>query len=158
MKHPFLYICLCSSLAVLATLTAEEPAIVLASSPEWAEIYSPPVKEPTEIPAGSKLRGELFELLRVKTGQDIQFAGSLKAFRNWACFLGRTVDRSGKSLKHPPLYNDDAAGLWLRTQDGWTVVAHSFGHSDAYFIIWPEQYGMPRELLGLEKAATPGKD
>ncbi len=120
------------------------------TSSEWEEIYDPPSKAPAEVPVGSKLRAELFELLRTRTSPQARFSGSLKAFRNWAFFSGRTVDPAGNSLKHPPLGNDDAAGLWLRTQEGWIVVAHSFGHSDAFFVVWPEQYGVPRALLGME--------
>lgn len=130
----------------------EPPELVRPTSDEWLDIYDPPTKVPAEIPTDSKLRGELFNLLRAKASPATQFAGSLKSFRNWAFFTGRTVDRSGASLKHPPHGNDDAVALWLRTQDGWIVVAHSFGHSDAFFVLWPEQYGVSRELLGLIKA------
>ena len=129
-----------------------EPELVLPTSDEWADIYDPGTKVPAEIPVGSKLRNELFELLRAKTSPTAKFSGSIKAFRNWAFFVGRTVDDSGNSVKNPPDGNDDAVGLWLRTQDGWIVVAHSFGHSDAFYLVWPEQYGVPRELLGMEKA------
>ncbi len=125
--------------------------LVPPTSEEWAEIYDPPTKVPAEIPVGSKLRSELFDLLRTKAGPDTKFSGSIRSFRNWAFFAGRTVDRSGNSLKNPPHGNDDAVGLWLRTQEGWVVVAHSFGHSDAFFVVWPEQYGVPRELLGMEQ-------
>jgi hypothetical protein len=132
----------------------DAPEIVLPTSDEWTEIYDPPTRIPAEVPAESKLRSELFDLLRAKANPSTQFSGSLKSFRNWAFFLGRTVDRSGNSLKNPPFGNDDAVGLWLRTQEGWIVVAHRFGHSDAFFIIWPEQYGVPRELLGMKKTLT----
>jgi hypothetical protein len=128
---------------------ADSPKLVSPSSDEWVDIYDPPSKVPTEIPTGSKLRGELFDLLRAKASPPTQFSGSISSFRNWAFVTGRTVDRSGVSLKHPPHGNDDAVALWLRTQDGWVVVAHSFGHSDAFFVLWPEQYGVPRELVGM---------
>lgn len=147
------WICL---LGVLMPVTAFGDAleIVPPSSDEWKEIYDPPTKAPAEIPSRSKLRSELFDLLRAKASPATQFSGIIKSFRNWAFFLGRTVDRSGNSLKNPPHGNDDAVALWLRTQDGWIVVAHSFGHSDAFFVLWPEQYGVPRELLGMKKLPT----
>jgi hypothetical protein len=47
--------------------------------------------------------------------------------------------------------NDDAAALWLRTRDGWRLVDYSFGHSDAFFVVWSEQYGVSRELLGMDQ-------
>jgi len=140
------------------TAFGDAPEIVPPSSDEWNEIYDPPTKVPAEIPGGSKLRSELFDLLRTKSSPATQFSGSIKSFRNWAFFLGRTVDRSGNSLKNPPHGNDDAVALWLRTQDGWIVVAHSFGHSDAFFVLWSEQYGVPRELLGIKKTPTAEQD
>lgn len=124
--------------------------MVAPTSDVWKEIYDPAVTAPTEVQVGSELRAQLFGMLRAKATPETAFAGSLKSFRNWACFMGTTVDKAGKPLKHPPLDNDDAVALWLRTQDGWTLVAHSFGHSDAFFLIWPEQYGVPRELLGMQ--------
>lgn len=45
--------------------------------------------------------------------------------------------------------NDDALGLWLRTTEGWKLVDFSFGHSDAYFVMFPQTYGVPSELIGL---------
>lgn len=116
---------------------------------EFGGIYDPPYKKPTELARGSELRGALFDKLRAKTKKEVLFEGSLKAYRNWALFTGRTVDRAGKSVAHPPLGNDDAVGLWIRTRDGWTVVDYSFGHSDVFYLIWVEQYGVPKELLGM---------
>lgn len=136
-----------------------EPAkMIPAECVDWNEIYQPASKVPTEIQVGSALRKELFKLLRAKVTPETHFSGSLKAYRNWAIFSGRTVDESGKSIKHPPLDNDDAVALWLRTQDGWSLVAHSFGHSDQFYLIWPEQYGVPRELLGMDASGPEGKE
>jgi hypothetical protein len=144
----------------------DPPAIVAPTSGEWDEIYVPASRAPTEVKVGSKLRSELFDLLRAEADPATRFSGRLKAYRNWAFFLGSTVDEAGKSKKNPPLGNDDAVALWLRTQRGWTLVAHSFGHSDAFYVIWPEKFGAPRELFGMnansnatqEDAADAGKD
>lgn len=122
---------------------------VTPDSSEWAEIYDPPYKTPTELPPDSALRSELFGILRGKATPQTRFSGSLKVFKNWALFIGRTVDQKGESLKHPPMDNDDALGLWLRTSEGWKLVDFSFGHSDAYFVMFPQQYGVPSELVGL---------
>lgn len=130
---------------------AQSQPMVQASDPAWAEVYDPPYKVPTELAFGSALRKELFEVLRLKATPRHRFEGSLKAYRNWAVFLGSTVDKEGKSLKNPPMDNDDAAALWLRAKDGWKLVDFSFGHSDAFFIIWPEQYGVPAELVGMKQ-------
>ncbi len=129
---------------------AEEIWIIPPDSSGWEEVYDPAYRRPTELPVGTALRKELFEKLRAKASPKTLFEGSLKAYRNWALFTGRTVDDSGRSITHPPLDNDDAAALWLRTQEGWVLVAHSFGHGDAFYLVWHEQYGAPRELVGLK--------
>ena len=145
-------------------MQARSQPMVPATDPEWAKVYDPPYKVPTELPADSPLRKELFGLLRLKATPQHKFEGSLKVFRNWAVFLGRTVDKEGKRIKNLPMDNDDAAALWLRTKDGWKLVDFSFGHSDAFFVVWPEQYGVSRELLGMnqepeaDEAATPEGD
>jgi hypothetical protein len=131
---------------------------VAADSSDWAEIYNPPYKSPTELPPDSALRRELFSILRGKATPQTRFSGSLKVFKNWALFIGRTVDQKGESLKHPPMDNDDALGLWLRTTEGWKLVDFSFGHSDAYFVMFPQQYGVPPELVGLRSDAQNAED
>jgi hypothetical protein len=133
----------------------DSPAIVSPTSSEWDEIYVPASRAPAEVAVGSRLRSELFDLLRAEADPATRFSGRLEAYRNWAFFLGRTVDEAGKSKKNPPLGNDDAVALWLRTERGWTLVEHSFGHSDAFYVIWPEKFGAPRELFGMnEKSDT----
>lgn len=131
---------------------AEEPAIA-PGSPEWREIFDPPFTQPTEIPAKSELRKTLFDLLRPRVEKaakrPVQFEGSLRAFKNWALFMGRTVDAKGDSVKLPPIGNDDTVALWLRTREGWKLVDFGAGVSDAGHIIWAEQYGTPKELLSI---------
>lgn len=117
----------------------------------WAELYDPPYTVPTEIPVSNPLRKELFNLLRPKlegrAGQPILFAGSLKAFKNWALFVGETQDKGGSSIAFPPLGNSDTVALWLRTTDGWVLVSFEGGHSDVFYDIWTAQFGMPRALF-----------
>ena len=139
-----------TSLMAACILQAQSEPMVPSSSSQWAEVYQPPYKVPTELPADSALRSDLFELLRSRVTPEHRFSGSLKVYRNWALFVGRTVDKNGNSLKHPPLDNDDSVALWLRTKQGWRLVDFSFGHSDAFYIIWPEMYGAPAELLGIK--------
>lgn len=139
-------ICLLAS----CSLRAQSPPMVSQGSPEWAEFYDPPYKVPTELPADSALRKSLFELLHKEAPPEQRFSGSLKVYRNWGFFLGRTVDNQGRSAKNPPMDNDDAVALWLRTKHGWKLIDFSFGHSDAFFSMWPEKYGAPAELLGVK--------
>ena len=83
-------------------------------------------------------------------GKKILFSGSLKAYRNWAFFSGETVSPDGKPMRFPPQENSDTAALWIRTVDGWRVVDFSAGHSDVFYEIWPEQFGVPSVLIGFE--------
>lgn len=135
----------------ISCAVAEESALA-PDSEAWRETFKPPFAKPTELPADMPLRRELFDLLRPRIERDakrpVRFEGSLRAFKNWALFTGRTVDANGKSVKLPPMGNDDTVALWLRTRDGWRLVDFSGGHSDAFYIIWPEQYGVPKALLG----------
>ncbi len=58
---------------------------------------------PQEIPKGSKLRAQLFDLARPtiekQASQAVKFAGSLKQFDGWAFFSGRVVDTKGASIE-----------------------------------------------------------
>lgn len=127
---------------------------VVPGSTEWREIFEPPYTSPTEIPASAPLRRQLLDQLRPKiehvARKSVRFEGSLRSFKNWAFFSGRTVDGKGKSVNLPPIGNDDTAALWLRTRAGWTLVDFSGGHSDAFYLIWPEQYGAPPALFGVK--------
>lgn len=146
---------ICSLFLLSVPPIASGEQIVDKNSPEWQEIYKPPVKEPTEVKKGSKLRKELFDKLRPKiskmvAGKKLMFSGSLKTYRNWAFFSGRTVDEKGASMQLGELKNSDTVALWLRTRDGWQLVDFSGGHSDVFYVVWPEQYGAPRSLLGFK--------
>lgn len=137
-----------ASFIFASPVVAADP-MIQPGSEEWSATYTPDYSTPTEIPRGSELRNGLFDLLREKGNPTHKFAGSLKAYRNWAIFVGETVDADGVTVHYQPMGNSDTVGLWLRTRDGWVVVDYSFGHSDVFYLIWIEQYGMPRELLGM---------
>lgn len=140
---------------VCATLTGvAEEVLVTPGSSEWREIFEPPFTQPTELPTDMPLRQELFDQLRPRLDKiakrPVRFEGRLRAFKNWALFIGRTLDPDGKSMKLPPMDNSDTAALWLRTCDGWRLVDFSGGHSDAIHIVWHERYGVPKSLIGIE--------
>jgi hypothetical protein len=132
---------------------AQEPGISPGSR-EWRELFDPPFTEPREIPSSSPLRKELFELLRPHIARlakrPVRFEGTLRAFKNWALFDGATVDEKGTPVQFPPIDNSDTTALWLRTHAGWRLVDYSAGHSDAFYIIWSDQYGVPKELIGMQ--------
>lgn len=140
---------LVSALLLCSALAQQE--VVRPGSREWRELFDPPFPEPREVSSSSPLRKELFELLRTPIAQlakrSVRFEGSLRAFKNWACFTGSTVDEHGASVRFPPIDNSDTVALWLRTRDGWRLVDYSAGHSDVFYFVWEEQYGTPRELL-----------
>ena len=139
-----LFVFLCATAWVSA-----DPAFT-PSRENWADFYDPPYQVPTELAADSELRARLFGLLRKKVSDEYRFKGSLKVFRNWAFFCGDTVDPEGKPVRFPSVDNSDTVGLWLKAADGWILADSSFGHSDAFFFIWPGKYGAPYELFGME--------
>ncbi len=117
------------------------------------ELYAPTTSVPTELKIGSDDRVLLFSILRKETDGKVKFAGSLKTCKNWALFVGSTVHPDGRPrvLVNMGDENDsgntDACALWLHTSQGWKLVDFSFGHSDAFYLIWPKQYGAPNELF-----------
>lgn len=148
MKLPHLFV----------TLLTFLPAAVFSAdlefgpeSPQWEMLYRPAFKKPQEIPVGDPVRKELFDLLRPKiekkAKQPVLFQGGLFAFRNWALFQGDTLDKNEKPIAFPGLGNSDTVALWLHTADGWKLVDYEAGHSDVFYMIWIEKYGMPRQLL-----------
>lgn len=141
--------------AVLTTLTLHsakaEELMIQKGSEMWNEIYEPDSTSPTEVERSNPLRKQLFDLARPdleKTaGKPILFNGRLQAYRNWALFVGASEDKEGNPIAYPGDGNSDTVALFLRTTKGWVLVDCSGGHSDVFYEIWIEQYGMPRELL-----------
>ena len=137
--------------SLLPGLKAAESPTIKPGSEEWRSLYEPAYEVPTELAADSELRKSLFNLIRPRAEkiakQPIRFQGHLRVYRNWAFFSGSSIDGNGKPVEYPELGNSDTVALWLRTLDGWKLVDFAAGHSDAFFIIWPEQYGTPAELL-----------
>ena len=92
----------------------------------------------------SALRKNLFDLLRPEAehlhGKGLQFTGSLKGFKNWALFEGQTTDAKDRNIPHD---GGDTVALWLRTRNGWLLVDFNIGHTDVFYTIWKEKYGVP---------------
>ncbi len=138
--------------AVLSLQSASaEDLIISLGSDGWNDIYEPDASQPVEIAKADPLRKKLFGLARPKlekvAGKPILFNGSLRGFRNWALFRGVSEDKSGNPIAYPEFGNSDTVALFLRTVNGWVLVDYSGGHSDVFYEIWTEQYGMPAELL-----------
>ena len=139
-----------AGLLTAGAVRAQDPAIAPGSA-QWREIFQPAYTKPTELPADSPLRKSLFELLRPPTElalkEKVRFEGSLRVFKNWAFFVGRVVGADGKRAKTQALDDDTTVGLWLRTADGWRLVDHDVGSTDAFWVVWTEQYGVPTALI-----------
>jgi len=142
--------CSCISTASFAAGDHENPLL----GEMWSDVYDPPYRQPTELEPGSRLRKQLFSMLRPvvskQAKRQVKFAGSLKVFKNWAFFVGETYGPKGSLITYSPMGNSDAVALWLRTRSGWRVVDYSVGHSDVFWEIWPDQYGTPKRLLGFQ--------
>jgi hypothetical protein len=80
----------------------------------------------------------------------IRFQGELKAFKNWAFFLGSVLDSKDRAIQFPPVDNTETAALWLRGREGWRLVNYAVGFGDPFYWQWADQYGAPRELLGIQ--------
>jgi hypothetical protein len=104
-----------------------------------------------EVPRGSKLRAQLFDLARPEAektaGQPVKFEGSMKRMGDWVFFSGNVVDRDGRPIPVHGVASDTVA-LWRREKDRWRVLDVGAGASDAYhYYVWPEKFGAPVELL-----------
>jgi hypothetical protein len=142
-------------LALSATWSLAQDFSGQPGSEQWKALYDPPYATPTEVPRDTPLRKQLFDLLRPKIEQvsaqrDVRFQGDLKAFKNWALFVGSTLDAKDRAIKFPPTNNTETAALFLRTKDGWRLVDFAVGFGDPSYWVWAEQYGAPKKLLGVE--------
>lgn len=152
MKRIATFAILLSVLPTLSLLAEDTYVYVKPGTDGWKSLYNPPFEKPAEMPVDNPARKQMFDLLRPHATKEakvpVQFEGSLKAFRNWALFTGETQDKSGTPIAFEGNGNSDTVALYLNTAEGWKLVDFSFGHSDVFYEIWIEQYGIPRTLLG----------
>ncbi len=111
-------------LFAFTSLGSAEDWTVQPDSDEWRALFDPPFTTPTEISADTPLRKQLFDLLRPHIERErkaskgaIRFQGDLKAFKNWAFFMGITFDQNGE-----PYFAN--------------VMAHQF---ELYAMSWPTE-------------------
>ena len=106
---------------------------------------------PKEIPRGSELRDQLFDLARPEVediaGQPVKFAGSLKQLNGWAFFQGRIVDAGGAAILVGDNQSADVALLWSDARNGWELVRCVVGITDVAWASGPDEVGAPTELL-----------
>lgn len=106
---------------------------------------------PKEIPKGSDLRAELFDLARAtvesEAGQPVKFAGSLKRLGDWAFFSGTIVNAAGNQIRIGPDRSADTAILWKIVDSEWQMITHAVGITDVAYASWPDQFGAPMALL-----------
>jgi len=103
-----------------------------------------------EIPKGSKLRAQLFDLARPtiekQAGQVVKFAGSQRRLGEWAFFIGQIVNAKGG-----PIYVYDSPEtllLWKQVNGSWTFITGEAGANEPFHLWeWPAKYGTPKELF-----------
>ena len=92
--------------AMLFTLINAQDLQAPKGSEFWDQLYDPPFQNPQEIPTSNPLRKELFNQLRPKleaiAKQPLLFKGKLKAYRNWAMFMGQGLDEN----ERPVVYDE----------------------------------------------------
>ena len=105
-----------------------------------------------EVPLGSALRKELFELARPKieqtAKQSVRFQGSMKQLNGWAFFTGTLVDAAGAVIPVGPAESGDTAILWTQRNGKWSVVEAATGFTDVIYLDWSEKHKAPAALLG----------
>jgi hypothetical protein len=123
----------------------------------WKKTYDPPYVKPTEVPADSPLRKQLFDLLRPgmekRAKQPLKFRGSLKVFRNWAYFAGDMLDQKDRVVRIGNEGLDYSVNaIWLHTKSGWVLVdGFDSWYGDYWQPAWFEKYNVPMELLGEDR-------
>ena len=103
-----------------------------------------------EIPKGSKLRAQLFDLARPtiekQAGKAVKFAGSQRRLGEWAFFIGQIVNAKGG-----PIYVYDSPEtllLWKQVNGTWTFLTGEAGANEPFHLWeWPAKYGAPKELF-----------
>jgi hypothetical protein len=131
-----------------------DPAASEFSNLAPAQVVSAPGAQassarPTEVPKGSKLRAQLFDLARPtienQAGQSVKFAGSLQQFEGWAFFSGEIVDSKGTTIEIDGI--SDTFAIWRQSRSGWVFLAGGAGISDSGFHEEWINKGAPEELL-----------
>ncbi len=106
---------------------------------------------PREVPRGSELRDQLFDLARPEVeeiaGQPVKFAGSMKELNGWAFFQGRIVNAEGAAIPVGESESAEVAILWSDARNGWEVVRCVVGITDVAWASWPDEVGAPAALL-----------
>lgn len=108
--------------------------------------------EVSEIPKGSELRAQLFDLARPSVeklaGRPVKFQGSLKREGDWAFFYGSVVDAAGKPVLVGESESSEACALWRQSSGKWRLLQVFAGISDVAWEPWTREFGAPHELLG----------
>jgi hypothetical protein len=107
-----------------------------------------------EVPRGSALRAELFDLARSEAeaiaGQSVKFAGRMVRLGDWVYFSGNVVDSKGRPIMVRDLASDTLI-LWKREAGRWKLLDAGVGVTDAYhYEVWPKEFGAPLRLLRRE--------
>jgi hypothetical protein len=83
-----------------------------------------------EVPRGSALRAQLFDLARPEAeeiaGQPVKFAGRMVRLGDWVYFSGNVVDSKGRKIMVRDLASDTVV-LWKREAGRWKLLNAGVG-------------------------------
>ena len=98
-------------------------------------------------PGAEKAVLSAYDPILKKEAPGLSLDGSLKVDGEWAFFLGSTVNEAGEQVTPPDGISSDTVILFRKKGREWEVVEHGLGISDAYYLAWVEEYGIPKSLL-----------
>jgi len=137
--------------ATLPACAAETPAVEAGEGDELV------VLKPTLDP----VRAAMETKLKTKVVFKIQH---LREQSGWAFFLGRPLAPSGQPLDYSKTvykahidagaFDETCAALLKQVNGKWTLVAHSFGSTDAAWPGWAAQHKAPTAIFQLQPAAV----
>lgn len=152
---------LISMLAAVAAAGAAAPPAHALAAPAAAQAEA----KPRDLPVGDPLRRVVLDALRpsivADLGQPVVFViQTLKTQGDWAYVVARPQRPDGREIdfrqtRHRERIDDGLFdgpvlyALMQRRDQRWTVVDFVIGPTDVHWAGWPEEFGAPRELLGM---------
>lgn len=104
-----------------------------------------------EIPTSDPLRKQLFDSIRPRAQKLVEgvfaFQGSLRREGDWAVFTGELVRKNSAPIPIGDNESSDVFALWQNVAGKWKVIDFSGGHTDVFYVDYPEKYGFPKRLI-----------
>lgn len=111
---------------------------------------------------GDPLRKTLLDALRVdveeELGQEVLFKiDDLRVSSEWGFLSGRPLTKSQGPIDYSRTkyaqavrdgaFDDWICALFVKENGHWFVAAYVIGATDVPYVAWPENYGVPREIV-----------